>query len=517
MRSTKRVGLIVAVLALWAIAALGYSGSGAVVAMKNGDFIVKYFNGTQQGIDSAVVYCTGPGGTIQLGPGLESLKPTSPPPVNVTVYRTGSKGWEISGGSATFTGPRLGPASAVTTGGALRIVDGVTFPLTAAGIQAAIGDLPNRGGTVIVSADSIPFGSSTLSITKNYVTLQGAGGRAAVFTYSGSGRFLQLGTDDGNHSGAAAYNGQASGIKIRGIRLAGPGKGSTATAITDWDSGSNSFEDLTVDGWGTGYYGIGADVSQFKGNLWSNNGTAVYLASRCDQNTFYSDYFTQNKYAIYNEWAYGMRVYGCQFVFSDSADIVYDVTASTTNGGDTRSGGQRALISGSWFENLSAGSPPRHLQLGVNGTSARVLLGMTLIGNEWFSANTDTFVSVQAFGDVDLYGNGTSGVAATFVRVNPVSGWAPVIHNLMNATSSAIIPLAGAGDTTSVYRLEPAYQNSGWTFKGNARIGPTTFGALGTPLNGTIIYCSDCTIANPCAGSGTGALAKRLNGIWVCN
>jgi hypothetical protein len=40
---------------------------------------------------------------------------------------------------------------------------------------------------------------------------------------------------------------------------------------------------------------------------------------------------------------------------------------------------------------------------------------------------------------------------------------------------------------------------------------------LGTPANGTIAYCSDCTIANPCAGGGTGALAKRLNGVWVCN
>lgn len=35
--------------------------------------------------------------------------------------------------------------------------------------------------------------------------------------------------------------------------------------------------------------------------------------------------------------------------------------------------------------------------------------------------------------------------------------------------------------------------------------------------NGSLVYCSDCTIANPCAGGGTGALAKRLNGAWVCN
>lgn len=45
----------------------------------------------------------------------------------------------------------------------------------------------------------------------------------------------------------------------------------------------------------------------------------------------------------------------------------------------------------------------------------------------------------------------------------------------------------------------------------------TTFANLGTPINFTVVGCSDCTIANPCAGSGSGALAKRLNGVWVCN
>lgn len=45
----------------------------------------------------------------------------------------------------------------------------------------------------------------------------------------------------------------------------------------------------------------------------------------------------------------------------------------------------------------------------------------------------------------------------------------------------------------------------------------TPFASLGTPGNGTIKYCANCTIANPCNSGGTGALAKRLNGAWVCN
>jgi hypothetical protein len=44
-----------------------------------------------------------------------------------------------------------------------------------------------------------------------------------------------------------------------------------------------------------------------------------------------------------------------------------------------------------------------------------------------------------------------------------------------------------------------------------------TFGNLGAATDGSMIYCSDCTIASPCAGGGNGAIAKRLNGAWVCN
>ena len=45
----------------------------------------------------------------------------------------------------------------------------------------------------------------------------------------------------------------------------------------------------------------------------------------------------------------------------------------------------------------------------------------------------------------------------------------------------------------------------------------STFASLPGSPNGSILYCSDCTIANPCASGGNGALAKRLNGAWVCN
>lgn len=45
----------------------------------------------------------------------------------------------------------------------------------------------------------------------------------------------------------------------------------------------------------------------------------------------------------------------------------------------------------------------------------------------------------------------------------------------------------------------------------------TAFASLGAPANGTFKYCNDCTVAVTCAGAGTGALAKRLNGGWRCD
>lgn len=92
--------------------------------------------------------------------------------------------------------------------------------------------------------------------------------------------------------------------------------------------------------------------------------------------------------------------------------------------------------------------------------------------------------------------------------------------------------MLGANGSTSLYD-GTATQNLGLTVSSAASTAPvnttvTTVGQLniratafaslpGSPTNGTMLFCNDCTIANPCAGGGTGALAKRLNGVWVCN
>src|SRR6185436_98271 len=41
-----------------------------------------------------------------------------------------------------------------------------------------------------------------------------------------------------------------------------------------------------------------------------------------------------------------------------------------------------------------------------------------------------------------------------------------------------------------------------------------TFATLGTPSNGTVTYCNNCTNAAPTASGGSGAIVARENGGW---
>lgn len=88
---------------------------------------------------------------------------------------------------------------------------------------------------------------------------------------------------------------------------------------------------------------------------------------------------------------------------------------------------------------------------------------------------------------------------------------------LFSSDSTFDIGTAGTGRPAFVY-AGTAVDVGGARYNGTTfKLVATAFASLGTPLDGNVAYCNDCTIANPCAGSGTGALAKRLNGTWVCN
>jgi hypothetical protein len=88
-----------------------------------------------------------------------------------------------------------------------------------------------------------------------------------------------------------------------------------------------------------------------------------------------------------------------------------------------------------------------------------------------------------------------------------------VIHGNSFVGSIANFP---ASKSAGVYQspLELFY---GTSIAVGGRAPTRAFSALGTVTNGLTFYCSDCTIASPCASGGTGAYAKGIAGAWVCN
>jgi hypothetical protein len=124
---------------------------------------------------------------------------------------------------------------------------------------------------------------------------------------------------------------------------------------------------------------------------------------------------------------------------------------------------------------------------------------------------------------------------ATQVVISSDSQSQGVVFNL--GASTMTVNQVGIGTTTPQAKLEV---NGFVQFDSSATISTTlavstitmtgvTFANIGSAAaNGTLRYCSDCTTTTPstctanllsscvCAGSGSGAFAKRLNGAWYC-
>ncbi len=108
----------------------------------------------------------------------------------------------------------------------------------------------------------------------------------------------------------------------------------------------------------------------------------------------------------------------------------------------------------------------------------------------------------------------TNGLKVTDLANNVGTG---IIGYFTSASGSAATPFqADANGVGWKVHTDGSFRSVGGG-AGSIDFTTTLFANLGTPSNGRILYCSDCTIASPCAGSGNGAFAKRLNGVWVCN
>lgn len=91
------------------------------------------------------------------------------------------------------------------------------------------------------------------------------------------------------------------------------------------------------------------------------------------------------------------------------------------------------------------------------------------------------------------------------VQTIHVAGWAPQFPE-----SNSV--MAVINDTTQIGKLSA----TNLALTNSAQVGSSTFASLGAAINGTILYCSNCTQTTACAAGGSGAMAMYVNGGWSC-
>lgn len=227
------------------------------------------------------------------------------------------------------------------------------------------------------------------------------------------------------------------------------------------------------------------------------NGTAGWLYARSynlglgSYTNYYGDntgnnYF--NTYLGFNAGGRGYKNVGNTFVGTDSGLFISSGTANTVLGYAAA-----RLVSGNSSNNTILGSSA--------GTPTAIINGNTLVGT-----NTGNL----------LVGDNNTCIGSNSCSTGVLSNLTVVGRDIdPTVANTAII---GNASTTDIWFGSAAGASAlANTHQKGLVIEATAFGSLGTPSNGTFYYCNDCTVAATCAGGGTGALAKRLNGTWVCN
>jgi hypothetical protein len=155
--------------------------------------------------------------------------------------------------------------------------------------------------------------------------------------------------------------------------------------------------------------------------------------------------------------------------------------------------------------NLTTGNDLAAENPGTDCTSGS-WIGQYLTGNVY--ANTSINDAYEPNGCAGTYGIRMDSLVTNEIIINPnVEGTQFLIYDATTAKDTIVL-----GNRTSTTKTSSLVNLPAIVYNGVVYSSLSNF-----PSNGTVVYCSDCQITNPCASGGHGAIAKRLSGIWVCN
>jgi len=408
---------------------------------------------------------------------------------------------------------RLGDQVSVKDYGAVG--DGVTDDTAA--IQAA---LNSGAGTVYFPKATYKFGTG-LTIP-NRIQIVGAGRNITILSYTGAGTALVSATP-----GVRSFD-----LRMQDFALTT----STGAIGIDLDSVSSSiFTHLVVSGFsdtgisvhsvvnGGAVYNRYIDVtSQTAPTCWKFAGVASNAqeligsrANNCSSRGIDIQDVDDIQIIGSQIEASGVGVFidcavlgGCDWIRLRDNRFETDTTGVLINSANVRN----VVLQGSFYSgngtNLTDnGVTTRRAEetISVGSTGTTVFSGTIVSGNSVFLGTTTGSFAGATLGKAQLVGQMANGVAAIAVRTG----------NTATLTTAGAKLFSMCADTPATCAAEKTF----WDINGAEVKTGVTFANIGTgsTANGTIQYCSDCTIASPCAGAGTGAFAKRLNGVWVCN
>jgi len=431
------------------------------------------------------------GNCVQAGPNntLTTIVGPCSPPISGFITATGSP---VANQIGKFSGPTSVTSSGLTDSGTsiaalepmavgsfnkIITVDGVNYTT----VQAAINALPSGGGTVLIPSGTyvgpttIPTGTkligtgapAAIGIAGNLVTLTYTA--TLTLTDISDASFENIAFDFSTATTPAglvlkAGNGSYGNRFIRCVfNQAG---GGSVPAVKLWASGGgtaknvafNTFEDVTIYGNNTTGSNPGPVIGvQFLGSGAVNSGAIA----------------TQNSFI--NTFIRGGIQGGVDLELNSDTNYFFNL----------------ALFQ-EW-----ATTPTNSYGMGFN---------LLTPGSDQ-DADASWFYGVNITGGFTSYVRSGQATGSLIDITNITADVGTVVTGGTPQFSGRLVSLNGGQSED--------YQDVGGNFQGKGA--QTSFSNLGAPANGTSYYCPNCTIANPCAGGGTGAFAKRLNSVWVCN
>lgn len=186
-----------------------------------------------------------------------------------------------------------------------------------------------------------------------------------------------------------------------------------------------------------------------------------------------------------------------KFVATDATSWEFDIdnerTPATDSATDYGTAGDRSM--GVLIVGYGNAKHTAALVIGTgNGATSSFFTGIDILTNSIDTSSTFRAIRIP---------NGTS--------IYSRNGANNADVNILGVNGADQIVLGAGGNSVSYGG--PIVMGTGvWIAAGS-----TTFASLPALSNGSLLYCSNCKKTTPCTGSGTGAIAKRLNSAWDCN